>query len=112
MENNQLTPDEGLVETLKRKSYTIPDPTNEDNGHYCININGIEADDVDNEEGIMYSNEEFLALYLQQNGYGDVKKAQIDILYKLIDEIPNYRTDLNKGVVEECIYELIKKLKG
>ena len=107
----QLEVDQKLVEVLKRRSYEIEDVKNEENGHYCLNINAIEDEDVDNEEGTIYTNDEYLALYLQANGFGDVKQAQIDILEKVKDYIPNYRRDIDKDVVESFIDELINELK-
>ena len=103
--NKQIKTDEGkiieldetLVKLIKSESYCIDDDKCEGGGHFCIRIldileNDNAADTVfENGEdvGALYENEEIFAFWLQQNGYGNVKKAVEEFAECIIDLIPN-----------------------
>ena len=69
--------DERLVKLIKAESY-------ESEKDYCINTRDIEENE--NDTSTCLEDDEILALYIQQNGFGDIKKAQIEILQKLNKE--------------------------
>ena len=104
--------DEKLVELLKENSYTIEiinsktyHHGDESECHYCIGTLAIEENELDCEDCL--DNDEILALYLQQNGYGNVNKAVEEFAASVIDLIPNDKElqDKIKAKVEELYGE-------